>query len=195
MSSNTELKTIRYPFYDDERIQRGVKFLASRINDDWNGYTEKRGGHPLYICLMDGAVQFFTDLTKLLEPGYVAYVKASSYGNSQTLKGAKSKHKVNIDLGHLEIPEGVNRILIIDDICDSGKTLMTVFDLISQMVTADVPVECCTLLNRKTDVYKPNPDYYAILVDNNYFFAGYGLDDKGLMRNAPFIYVCGWEDK
>lgn len=192
------------PFYTNEQIQREVKSVAERINKDWEGYTQACGyGHPLYLCLLSGGAPFFHDLIKYLEPGYVGYISACSYGNSK-VPGANTS--VKVDFASIPDDVDINRVLIIDDICDSGKTLEKVTEKVRKIVdgvgkclrsdrSVDVPIETCVLLNRiMPGELKFEPNYSAIGVDNNYFFAGYGLDDEGLMRNLPYIYVCGRAD-
>ena len=48
-------------------------------------------------------------------------------------------------------------------------------------------IKICTLLFKESAVqYNIHPHYYGFKVEN-FFVAGYGLDDKGKSRNQPFI--------
>lgn len=163
--------------YDEFDIASAISELSSKLKKVIEFDINKP---PAYICIMDGAVQFFTDITKTLPPGRCAYIKASSYKNNQQAG----------DLKVCEIPDGLdaNQIFIFDDICDSGVTLKTIRDLISsKYLNADVYT--VAFINRTCDK-KGVPDFSAITTSKSIFFAGYGMDDKGIGRNTPFIYDC-----
>lgn len=163
--------------YDELDIADAIYKLSSKLKKVIEFDINKP---PVYICIMDGAVQFFADVTKELPPGRCAYVKASSYKNNQQAG----------DLTVCEIPDDLdaNQIFIFDDICDSGVTLKTIRDLISsKYLNADVYT--VAFINRTCDK-KGVPDFSAITTSKSIFFAGYGMDDKGIGRNTPFIYDC-----
>lgn len=163
--------------YDEFNIADAIFELSNKLKDIIKFNIDKP---PVYICIMDGAVQFFADITKALPPGRCAYMKASSYGHNQQAG----------DLKVYEIPSGLNadQIFIFDDICDSGSTLKTVRDLISSKYP-DADVYTIALIDR-TSNRKAVPDFSAITTSKSIFFAGYGMDDKGIGRNIPFIYDC-----
>lgn len=163
--------------YDELDIADAISKLSSKLKKVIEFDINEP---PVYICIMDGAVQFFADVTKELPPGRCAYVKASSYKNNQQAG----------DLTVCEIPDDLdaNQIFIFDDICDSGATLKTVRDLISsKYLNADVYT--VAFINRTCNK-KGVPDFSAITTSESVFFAGYGMDDKGIGRNIPFIYDC-----
>lgn len=163
--------------YDELYIADAIYKLSSKLKKVIEFDINKP---PVYICIMDGAVQFFADVTKELPPGRCAYVKASSYKNNQQAG----------DLTVCEIPDDLdaNQIFIFDDICDSGATLKTIRDLISsKYLNADVYT--AAFINRTCNK-KGVPDFSAITTSESVFFAGYGMDDKGIGRNIPFIYDC-----
>lgn len=163
--------------YDEFDIASAISELSSKLKKVIEFDINKP---PAYICIMDGAVQFFTDITKTLPPGRCAYIKASSYKNNQQAG----------DLKVCEIPDGLdaNQIFIFDDICDSGVTLKTIRDLISSKYP-NADVYTVAFINRTCDK-KGVPDFSAITTSKSIFFAGYGMDDKGIGRNTPFIYDC-----
>lgn len=134
----------------------------------------------LYLCIMKGAVPFFTDVTRRLPSGFCAYIKASSYGDGQV------SGKLELDASSLPDKE-FKYILIFDDICETGNTLKSVTSVI-QSRFKNAKVETCTLIRRICSDYVPT--YVGIDTSLTAFFAGYGLDNKGYDRNLPYIYDC-----
>lgn len=136
---------------------------------------------PVYICIMDGAVQFFTTITGMLPSGYCVYMKASSYRDGQQAG----------ELTISDVPKGLDAddIFIFDDICDTGATLKCVKEAV-QKTYPNANVHTAVLINRDVSEEKYTPDFITINTTNPAFFAGYGMDDKGNGRNLPFIYDC-----
>lgn len=163
--------------YTESNIAEAIFDLSHKLNDIIN--VEKYGP-PIYVCVLNGAVQFFADITKLLPSGNCIYIQASSYGDNQTAG------QLIID----KLPDKLQggQIFIFDDICDDGNTLKTIKEEIHARCD-DNHVYTVAFINR----CKPGkvvPYLYAIETSAPTFFAGYGMDNKGLDRNLPFIYDC-----
>jgi len=127
---------------------------------------------------MNGGIYFFADITKLLPPGYCEFVKIQSY--SDNVQG-----KLTF-VSPIEFPKGFKQIIIFDDICDTGNTLSALVDILKQECKADIYTAVAIYRDRQDSTFKP--DFAAITINNDVFFAGYGLDDKGYDRNLPYIY-------
>ena len=96
-----------------EEIQSSIDRLACEIR-------EREAGRPLtVIAVMTGSIIFLADLIRKLDmPLRVGVIQARSY--SGTKRGALS---VNADM----LPEVAGRdVLVIDDIFDTGHTLVEV---------------------------------------------------------------------
>ena len=163
--------------YDTFYIADAIAKLTNTINSTVKFDEEKS---PVYICIMDGAVQFFADITRELPSGQCVYVKASSYGHTQQ-SGELTVSEIPSDLNS-------NQIFIFDDICDTGSTLKAVRDIV-QIKYPNADVYTVALIDRASDG-KEVPYWSAINTSKSTFFAGYGMDDKGQGRNLPFIYDC-----
>ena len=162
--------------YSESDIAEAISELAYKINNAIN----VKYGVPIYICVMNGAVQFFADITKKLPPGRCVYIEASSYRDSQTAG--------KLIIQNLPTTLKGGQIFIFDDICDEGNTLKTLRDKV-QSLYLDHDVYTVAFIDR----LKPGkevPYWSAIETSESTFFAGYGMDDKGLCRNLPFIYDC-----
>ncbi len=171
-----ELKTL----VSSEDLASEIKKLAGKINT----YYETRYGlneELTLVCVLKGAVMFFTELSKHLKmPVSMEFVSLSSYG-----AGEKSSGKVSAL--NLSLPPLENKnVLVVEDIMDTGLTLKFLLDFIKTKCKAKdvkLAVMCDKKCARKYDI---SPDFYAIDVDDK-FIVGFGLDYNELYRNLPYI--------
>ena len=79
------------------------------------------------------------------------------------------------------------RVIIVEDIVDSGNTIVELKRILEEKEAAESRV--CTLL-LKPDAYKKDVklDYVAMEIPND-FIVGFGLDYDELGRNLKDIYV------
>lgn len=83
-------------------------------------------------------------------------------------------------------------VLLIDDIFDTGKTLVHVTQLLEQLGPASV--KTAVFLNKLgQSVVSAKPDYVVFEIPNE-FVVGYGLDYSDLYRNLPFVGVLEESD-
>lgn len=161
-------------FIPETKILEQIGRVAEEINRD---LADK---NPLFVCVLNGAFMFAADLMKRVNiSSEISFVKLSSY------KGTSSTGKLKELIGLQEDIEG-RSIVIVEDIVDTGHTMVSVIEQLKQKNPADVRV--ATLL------YKPNAlkvelklDYVAMEIPND-FILGYGLDYDGYGRNLPDIY-------
>lgn len=161
-------------FIVDSDIQARVQQLAGRIN------TDLEGKKPLFIVVLNGAFIFASDLLKKVTIDCeIAFVKLSSY------KGTQSSGVVQQIIG-LDMDIKGRTIVIIEDIVDTGLTLVHFRKILSEMEPANVMIATCLL---KPDAFgnKFPIDYHCFSIPNE-FVVGYGLDYDGLGRNSSDIY-------
>lgn len=164
--------------YDESRIRARVKQLAAEICAD---YTDDKP--ILCVCILRGAVMFFTDLVKEMQGKNVMFdfVTLSSYENAMYTSG-----KVKLIQDLRASVEG-RHVLVVEDIVDSGYTV----DYIRRYFTSKNPIDVkiASLLDkpmtRKVDAYA---DYVAFTLERDSFIVGYGLDCEQLYRNLNGIY-------
>lgn len=158
-----------------ERIAEVVDQLAKRINEDYKDDT------PTLLVTMNGAIVFAAELLqKLTIPCRVSGVKMASYHG-----GTHSSAKVQSLVG-LSDDVTDQRVLIIEDIIDTGNT----YEHLTQILKAHHPKDVqIVTLTFKPDVYdKDIPVKYVGIEIPNVFIAGHGLDYEELGRNLPDIY-------
>lgn len=161
-------------YMSERKIQAGVKKLAARLN------LEYQGKKPLFIVVLNGSFIFASDLLKRISIDCeIAFVKVSSY------KGVNSTGKIEEVIG-LDIPVEGRHVVLVEDIVDSGLTIVKLIDKIKALKAFDVKVAACLL---KPEAYKMDYpiDYVCFRIPND-FVVGYGLDYDGLGRNSADIY-------
>lgn len=160
---------------DEAEVRQGVRRMAQFA-------SERYGERPLTIVgVMTGSVVLLADLIRLLEmPLRVGVVQASSYRNRTT----RGELIVNADL----LPEITGRdVLLLDDIFDTGHTLLAIVEHLRRYDPASVST---AVLLRKAERKEAaiEPDFAAFDIPNE-FVVGYGLDFRDEYRNLPFIAV------
>jgi hypoxanthine phosphoribosyltransferase len=161
-------------FIPEAKILEQIGRVAEEINRD---LADK---NPLFVCVLNGAFMFAADLMKRVDiSSEISFVKLSSY------KGTASTGKLKELIGLQEDIEG-RSVVVVEDIVDTGHTMVSVIEQLKQKKPADVRI--ATLL------YKPNAlkvelklDYVAMEIPND-FILGYGLDYDGYGRNLADIY-------
>lgn len=157
----------------ETQLRKGVAELAEKIGTEY-------GKRPLTIIgVLTGSLMLLADLVRQLEmPLRVGVVQASSYRGSTT-RGAL---RINSDL----MPDIQQReVLLIDDIFDTGHTLVEVTRLMREMGPESVR---SAVLLRKLGRQEVDfqPDYVAFDIPDK-FVVGYGLDYQDEYRNLPFV--------
>lgn len=155
-------------------IAKGVDMIAEMINKDM------QGKNPLFLCVLNGAFIFASDLLKKVSVDCeISFVKLSSY------MGTKTTSTVRELIGLDEVLTG-RTVVVLEDIVDTGITMAYTRNKLRALGAADVRI--ATLLF-KPEAFREDfaLDYVGIVIPNE-FIVGYGLDYDGHGRNLPDIY-------
>lgn len=161
-------------FLSAEEIDKGVEIVAEMINQDMEGRD------PLFLCVLNGAFIFASDLLKKVTVDCeISFVKLSSYVGTQTTNTVREL------IGLDQVLYG-RTVVIVEDIIDTGVTIAYTLEKLRKLGASDVRI--ATLLF-KPEAFKKNYaiDYVGIVIPND-FIVGYGLDYDGHGRNYPDIY-------
>ena len=167
----------------ESEIRAKLAELARRIEADY------AGERPLLVGVLKGAVMVMADLARELRMNIdMDWMAVSSYG-----AGTQSSGVVRI-LKDLDSDLQGRRVLIVEDIIDSGLTLTWLKANLESRGAASVDI--CALL-RKPDAVKVEVDVAYLGFDiPNEFVVGYGLDYDQTYRNlrdvailAPHVYA------
>lgn len=158
-----------------EQIDSTVKKLADQISRDY------RDKDLILVCILKGAFMFLSDLVRYLQiPVKIDFVRLASYG-----AGMRSSGRIEITKD-VELPLEGRDVLIIEDIVDSGRTLLFLKD---RLILANPrSVKICALLDKKARrEVEIEVDYLGREVDD-VFVVGYGIDFNESYRSLPEIY-------
>ena len=172
--------------YSKEDIAYCVYKMAGEIRHWVLKTHEKEGQQVLAICVLRGGVFFFADLLKeipyTVEPSFCRAMSYSSEDNSQG-----SEFRLVVEPAEMK----GRHVLLIDDICDSGKTLKNLHEYALQNGAKEVRTAVLIHRNHDDSVYKPN--YIGFEYDGPEWFAGYGMEDKNHNSNFPEVYIIEGE--
>ncbi|MBU3742440.1 MAG: hypoxanthine phosphoribosyltransferase [Candidatus Kapabacteria bacterium] len=162
------------PYIHRHEIDEIVSNLATRINRDFAGQE------LVVLIILKGAMIFAADLVRKINvPCVIETLRASSYRDSMSS-------------GILEIeaalPNVTDRnVLIVEDIIDTGKTVIELTKVLAGMSPACITV--ATLLSKPASQVEPMAIEYVGREIASDFVVGYGMDYAGYGRELDAIWV------
>lgn len=160
----------------EQQINEKVKELGAQITKD---YKDK---NLCVVSLLRGSFMFMSDLVRQIDmPIVIDFMTTSSYEDAE-----KSTGKVKILTNVRENLENYD-VLIVDDIIDSGNTIVNTLEYIKQKNPKSI--KTCVLLDKPSRrQVEYNADYVGFEIDD-VFIVGYGLNYKSSYRNIPYIFI------
>ncbi|MBO4634700.1 MAG: hypoxanthine phosphoribosyltransferase [Bacteroidales bacterium] len=160
-------------------IEKAIDAIADRMNQDYASATDE--DPVILLCTLNGAVIYAAELLKRLNfPLVLKACKLSSYAGTQSTGVIKTE---------VPLPGNIEgrRVVIVEDIVDTGTTIEALVTQLKDRKVKDVRVSTLLL---KPEVYKKaiKLDYVAMEIPNR-FIVGFGLDYDELGRNIKDIYV------
>ncbi len=160
---------------DEQQLATRVAELGAQITAD---YADEP---PLLIAVLKGAMLFLSDLCRAIElPVDVDFMAVSSYGSATKTSGVV---RIVKDLDS-EL-EG-RRVLVVEDIIDSGLTL----NYLRRYLNARAPksLDICALLVKEGEQRVEIPLRYVGFTIPPDFVVGYGLDVAERYRNLRGVH-------
>lgn len=145
--------------------------------------VDRLPGDFVVVGLLVGSFVFVADFIRALHrlgcnPG-VEFIRLSSYG----LRRESSGH-VRL-IGETELDLAGRAVLLVDDIVDTGRTLLYARDLLRDREVASV--HTCALVDKPSRrEVAIDPDFVGFTVPD-VFIVGYGIDYSHQYRRLPFI--------
>ena len=162
--------------FSPEQIREATIRLASRINQDYDGYQIH------LIGVLKGAFIFLADLVRhITVPCSVDFVRLSSYGAGISTSGTVR------EVMPLADPVTGRHVIVVEEIVDSGLTLAKLLGDLERQGPASLRV--CTLVDKTGRRQARIPVHYRGFHVEDGFLLGYGLDLDERYRNLPGIYV------
>ena len=162
------------PFISAKEIEFALTKMVAQIEDDFIDET------PVFVGVLNGSFMVVSDFMKLYKkPCEVSFIKMASYEGTSTTNEVKQLIGLNQDLTG-------RSVIIIEDIVDTGNTLVELKELFKKQNIKHFKI---ATLFFKPEAYTKDIkiDYIGIRIPNK-FIVGYGLDYDGLGRNLPEVY-------
>jgi hypoxanthine phosphoribosyltransferase len=157
-------------------IQHEIQVIARELDEEY------ANDKPLVVGVLKGAVTFMVDVMNAMTiPLEIDFMAISSYGKATTSSGVV---RIMKDLN--EEIEG-RRVILVEDIVDSGLTLKYLLDLLERRNPRDIRV-VALLKKNKADAEKVQVDRMAFEIPDE-FVVGYGLDYAEAYRNLPYVAI------
>lgn len=175
--------------YNEQQIDTAIHNVARTIENDFR-QTQHTQDNPLVcICVLNGAMYFFTRLTQYLNNTIITIdtIGVKSYSNDNKKMAIDCYKQLNIDtiIQHRDV-------LIVEDIIDSGDTMNYILDMIKKKNPTSIKV--ATLVHRKNStvldkLHNNHNDviFYRCLDINDEWVYGYGLDLNQKSRELTMI--------
>lgn len=166
---------------DRARLQRRVAELGAEVSAACRGFDELT-----LVVVLKGGFMFAADLARHIDlPTRVEFITLASYGDDT----ARDDVRLVADF---ETGLKDRHLLVVDDIVDSGHTLVYLDRILETHEPAGV--RHCVLLDkaarRETEV---TVEHVGFAIDD-VWATGYGMDHAGLWRTLPYIGVVDRDD-
>jgi len=163
--------------FSEEEINKAVSTIADRINKEYEGEE------IAFLPVLNGAFMFATDLVKKINlPCTLDFIQCSTYND-----GVDSSNNFVMKKDLTRSIEG-KHVIVVEDILDSGYTLKKLLEYLKTKNPKSIKtaVFMDKTARRKEDI---SADYVAVVLDEDAFIIGYGLDYAQKYRNLPYVGV------
>jgi hypoxanthine phosphoribosyltransferase len=158
----------------EDQIRSRLDALALELQHDYSGKD------LTVVAILTGSVMFIADLLRRLPMQLrLDYIGVSSYHGETRSTGELIVTKA------LKLDVRDRDVLVVDDILDTGLTLVNIRTMIQKLQPHSV--KFCTLLEKDVPHQEDfQADYVAFHIPNK-FVVGYGLDYHERYRNLPYV--------
>lgn len=164
------------PYLTEEEILPAINRIATDIKRDL------AAKNPLFICILNGAYMFASDLSQALDGEYeISFAKYSSYSGLQSTGELKEIMKPQASV------KG-RTVVILEDLIDTGFTITEIEKLYKSQGATEVYIAAMLSKPDALQEGARKADYVGIEIPND-FIVGRGLDYDGGGRMLRDIYV------
>ena len=163
-------------YLSQQEIATIVAQVAERINADY------AGREPLFICVLNGAFMYASDLFKQIElPTEITFVRLKSYEGTATTGDVKILNPLTVDVKDRDV-------IVIEDIVDTGLTMHGFVKYLKEQGANSVEITSFLFKPEALRYADAEPKYIGLEIPTK-FVLGYGLDYDEMGRNLPSLYV------
>lgn len=175
-TSNGPSQDLERILITEAQLQQRLQELGQEISDTY------QGRELVVIAIINGAILFLADLVRQIKmPLQFDTIRVSSYRDETTpVQAPEIIDKIRLNLKGLDV-------LLVDDILDTGGTLLKISQIIREMQPASL--KTCVLLDKQTPRETEfEADFIGFQIPDA-FVVGYGLDFAERYRHLPRIGV------
>ena len=159
----------------EDDIKKRVSEMAKLISEDY------KGKKITIVSVLKGAFIFTADLIRSINNETdINFIRAKSYIDTKSSGDVKISDYFDLNLKN-------KIIIIVEDIIDTGKTLLELKEYFYRMGCKDVKI--AVFLDkpsrRTVDI---SPDYCCFEIEDK-FVVGYGLDYNEKYRQLPYLGI------
>jgi len=160
-----------------------IKKICEKIGKELNEKLEKETNIPVFVGVMKGGLNFMMDLIKEIKvPMMTDYIQISSWEGTSSTGIVNLKKDLTLNI--------TNRtVILVEDVVDSGYSLHYLKDFLINKYHPKQIILACLIdkqAARKLDV---EVNYTGMVLKEDKFLMGYGLDYKEIARNVNCVYV------
>ena len=169
-------KTIKQVLVTEDEISEKSHEIGRILTEEYNDKN------PLMVAILKGSVPFFAELTKRIDTHIeMDFMVVSSYHGGTSSSGEVKMVK------DLDTSVEGRDIIIVEDIIDTGRTLLYLKQLLLHRKANSVKI--VTLVDKPEGrVVEIEADYVGFSLPNE-FLVGFGLDYDEHFRNLPYIGI------
>lgn len=161
----------------EEDIEKALTKIADKINADF------KDEEVVFVTILNGAFMFASDLMKKINLNcYIDFMQCSTYGNKAVSSGNfVVKKDITIDVND-------KNVIVIEDILDSGYTMKNLLNYLKLKNPKSIKI--ATFIDKPARrAENVSADYVGVVMDDDSFIVGYGLDYAQKYRNLPYIGI------
>ena len=170
----TKLNTELSMYLSKDDINNRLKEMANQLSENFCNEC------PVIIGILNGSFVFMADLIRQIDfECEIDFMKVNSYVGKETSGKVQLEKDININIKD-------RRVIIVEDIIDSGLTMDYLHRHISAYNPKDITI--VTLLSKKNNyTLKFNIDIIGFEITSE-FVVGYGLDLDHRFRQLDSLY-------
>lgn len=171
------------PLYEPDTIRDAVARLGKDISAWTREVWDISGSDVVAVPVLRGGIIFFGDLVRQVEHS-LEVAPGRSWGYEVGENGVQNQ-SIRLDVD--AIPAEGRSILLVDDVCDSGRTLAAMSERLLERGAREV--RSAVLIRRILPETSYLPTWSAFEYDGAEWFVGYGMEDGERWRNLPGVYI------
>jgi hypoxanthine phosphoribosyltransferase len=178
------------PLYTAEMIRSRTAELGASISVWAEEVWKTSHTDLLAIPVLRGGIFFYADLVRQIRTS-VEIAPARTWAYEQKAEDDAPERKPNelasvqVDLG--SVPARGRSVLVVDDICDSGRSLAVLSAALKDAGAREV--KAAVLVTRKVENQAYAPAWSGFDYAGKEWIVGYGMDDSERWRNLPGVFI------